>query len=442
MRTNPNPAQVAELLKRGVVAAKAGRMEEARQVLLRVIEMDARNEQAWLWLSGVIESYQDRRVCLENVLAINPNNGHARSGLHWLDQQAPLSLTTEERCPRCQALAPPSGTTCRDCGQILIVACPACGQYTDVPNTSCPDCGQSLGNFADGPNYHLALAQAYLEKHRGEMAQEAIARAAAEASGDPQVLEGVAALYEKMGHTDKAIATYEQAIERDPKNATFYARLGAIYRRRAMLAEARAMYEQATEIAGDDPLVLFELAQLQVEQGAAREALKLLRQVVRLDPQHAEAHLLLGDVLFDQKQGPQALDHYEQAGALAAPDSLVGQEARRKLAKWRSPLPDHQIQGWGETLRRMCGLMLTPALAALVNAGMIPWKINPIAWSALVVAGAGAYLWVCATDVPRNPVMRDIFGQDGVKGVTRQTLVGIPGVLLWTTAFGVILMKL
>ena len=126
-----------------------------------------------------------------------------------------------------------------------------------------------------------------------------------------------------------------------------------------------------------------------------------------------EAHLLLGDVCLDRKQGAQAIRHYQQACEPTAPDSLIGREARRKLAKWRSPLPERQVQGWGETLRRMCGLMLTPALVALVNAGMIPWQIKPVVWSALVVASAGAYLWVCATDVPRNPVMHDIFGQAG-----------------------------
>ena len=122
-----------------------------------------------------------------------------------------------------------------------------------------------------------------------------------------------------------------------------------------------------------------------------------------------EAHLLLGDVYLDRKKGSQALEHYQQACELTTPDSLIGREARLKLSKWRSPLPEHQVQGWGETLRRMCGLMLIPSLAALVNAGMIPWRIKPVVWSALVVASAGAYLWVCATDVPRNPAMRDIF---------------------------------
>ena len=442
MRTKPDSTQVAELLRRGIAAAKAGRTQVARQALLQATELDERNEQAWLWLSGVTESLEDRRVCLENVLTINPNNGHAQSGLRWLDQQAPPPPATEERCPRCQSPTPPSGTTCPDCGQILIVACPACGQYTDVKDASCPECGQPLGDLNDGARYHLALAQAYLERHRGALAQQAAVRAAAEAFGDPQVLAGVASLHEQMGHGDLAITTYEQAIERDPENGALYACLGAIYHQRAMLAEARAMYERATEIAGDDPAVLFELARLHVEEeGATRKTLKQLKQIVHLEPKHVKAHLLLGDVYLDQKQGSQALEHYQQACELTTPDSLIGRKARRKLSKWRSPLPEHQVQGWGETLRRMCGLMLIPSLAALVNAGMIPWQIKPVVWSALVVASAGAYLWVCATDVPRNPMMRDIFGQAGVKGIERQALVGIPGVLLWGAALGLILWR-
>jgi tetratricopeptide (TPR) repeat protein len=434
--------RVVELLQRGIAAAKAGQKQAARQALLQAIELDEQNEQAWLWLSGVVESFEDRRVCLENVLTINPNNGHAQAGLRWLDQHAPPPSDTHERCPRCQSSVPPSGTMCPDCGQILIIACPACGEYVDVKNTSCVECGQLLGDFRDGARYHLALAQAYLEQHRGALAQEAAVRAATEAVGDSQVLAGVAALHEDMGHTDQAIATYEQAIAHDPENATLYARLGAIYRRREMPADARALYERALERASDDPAVLFELGQLYVEDGAVGEGLQLLAQAVHLDPDHAPAHLLLGHIYLGQQQGGRAIQHYERACALTSPDSQVGREARRRLARWRPSLPERQTQGWGETLRRMGGLMLIPSLTAWVNAELIPWRINPIAWSALVVATAGAYLWVCATDVPRNPAMRDLFGEEGVRGIKRQILVGVPGVLLWAAALGVILMKL
>ena len=82
-----NSTQVTDLLRQGIAAAKAGRPQEARQALLHVTELDEQNEQAWLWLSGVVDSLEDRRVCLENVLVINPDNTYAQAGMSWLDQQ-------------------------------------------------------------------------------------------------------------------------------------------------------------------------------------------------------------------------------------------------------------------------------------------------------------------------------------------------------------------
>jgi hypothetical protein len=69
------------MLNRAIVAAKAGRKTEARQLLEAVLDTDERNERAWLWLSGVVDSDEERVICLENVLSINPDNQAARKGL-------------------------------------------------------------------------------------------------------------------------------------------------------------------------------------------------------------------------------------------------------------------------------------------------------------------------------------------------------------------------
>jgi tetratricopeptide (TPR) repeat protein len=443
-RQMTNAIQVTDLLRQGIAAAQAGRTQEARQALLRVTEMDEWNEQAWLWLSGVVDSIEDQHICLENALAINPHNPYAQAGLRWLAQQIPQQPTTQEQehCPHCQAPVPPSGRGCPHCGQILIVACPACGQYLDVRESSCPECGQALGDFRRGAPYHLALAQAYLEHQRHTFAQEAAAHAAAQAPDDPQILEKVAVLYEGGGNVGMAIATYKRVLEHDTANAAICLRLGRIYRRRAMFAEARTILERAAAQDGNDPAILYELAQLYAGQdGTSPHTLKLLEQVVRLDPEHVQAHLRLGDAYLAQEARPQAVQHYERACELAQPDTRIGREARIKLGKLRPSLPQRQAQGWGETLRGMAGLLLTPALAALVNARLVPWEISLAAWSALLLAGAGAYLWVCATDVPRNPTMRAIFGQAGVSGHSRQALVGAPGALLWIAGLGLILSR-
>lgn len=78
-----------ELLQQGIALAKAGRREEARSILLQVVEQDERNESAWLWLSGVVDSDDDKAVALENVLTLNPNNEWARRGLQMLGRPLP-----------------------------------------------------------------------------------------------------------------------------------------------------------------------------------------------------------------------------------------------------------------------------------------------------------------------------------------------------------------
>lgn len=78
---------IDELLRKGIAAAKAGQRGQARELLTRVVDYDERNAPAWLWLSGVVDSLEDREICLENVLAIEPNNDAASRGLAWVRQQ-------------------------------------------------------------------------------------------------------------------------------------------------------------------------------------------------------------------------------------------------------------------------------------------------------------------------------------------------------------------
>lgn len=79
---------IAQLLYDGAVAVQSGRRAEAQKLLLRVIELDEQNELAWLWLSGAVDDPADQEVALENVLALNPNNGAAQAGLRMLKSGA------------------------------------------------------------------------------------------------------------------------------------------------------------------------------------------------------------------------------------------------------------------------------------------------------------------------------------------------------------------
>lgn len=68
-------------LQEGIIAVKSGESEKARELLMRVLQTNEHDEQAWLWLSRVMETPEEQRICLENVLVINPSNSAAQAGL-------------------------------------------------------------------------------------------------------------------------------------------------------------------------------------------------------------------------------------------------------------------------------------------------------------------------------------------------------------------------
>ena len=83
-------SEANDLLQQGMAAARRGDRAQASSLLQQVLELDERSEQAWLWLSGVVDDPADAITCLENVLTLNPNNAAALKGLSHLQEQGAL----------------------------------------------------------------------------------------------------------------------------------------------------------------------------------------------------------------------------------------------------------------------------------------------------------------------------------------------------------------
>jgi len=80
-------ANVNAMVKEAIRLYRANKRDEAQTMLLKATELDENNEQAWMWLSAVVDSVEDQMVCLENVLVINPSNADAKRGLDLLKAQ-------------------------------------------------------------------------------------------------------------------------------------------------------------------------------------------------------------------------------------------------------------------------------------------------------------------------------------------------------------------
>lgn len=82
------PKEFLQLFKEGKAAAKQGDKARAHALFRKAIEIEPYYEQVWMWLASVVETDEDKRVCFENVLELNPSHPTARMQLQILEQKA------------------------------------------------------------------------------------------------------------------------------------------------------------------------------------------------------------------------------------------------------------------------------------------------------------------------------------------------------------------
>jgi hypothetical protein len=80
-------SEATRLYQRGVAAARGGQKRLAAGFLTRSVQLNPRNEGAWLWLSGVLDDPNQVAFCLNSVLKLNPANERAQRGLRWLNER-------------------------------------------------------------------------------------------------------------------------------------------------------------------------------------------------------------------------------------------------------------------------------------------------------------------------------------------------------------------
>ncbi len=157
--------EARQFYKDGLAAFKANDKPHARQLLLRSVELDPLNENAWLWLAVVGKSLQETIIYLQRVLSINSKNEHARTCLDWTLEKL-KSSPSSWKCP----LDPDSSCKqielCSHCNAILL--------FSDIDlilkgsEHECPQIHTIAIRYAQSPapakdfNLHSTLALIYL----------------------------------------------------------------------------------------------------------------------------------------------------------------------------------------------------------------------------------------------------------------------------------------
>ncbi len=86
-------------LQNAISLIKSGQKQEAKSILIQILEEDNQNEKAWIWMSAVVETDEMRLECLEEVLRINPDNQVAQKGAAKLRENLPAPAPVVEDEP-------------------------------------------------------------------------------------------------------------------------------------------------------------------------------------------------------------------------------------------------------------------------------------------------------------------------------------------------------
>lgn len=127
----------------------------------------------------------------------------------------------------------------------------------------------------------------------------------------------LASLHHMAGHTDSAVALYQQALENDLGLVMAHTYLASIHEGAGRAAEAMVERRRAAEVNSDDPTALFDLAASHFNAGQLIEADEPLRQAIKLNPRYSPPYYLLGRVTEELGLPDEARDHYEKFLALA-----------------------------------------------------------------------------------------------------------------------------
>jgi len=155
-------------------------------------------------------------------------------------------------------------------------------------------------------------------------AQEAF-RALFKMDGDSAfVHRAQAEIYSESQQPDKAIAEYQLALKKSPKDPELYEALGNEEQRVSHTAEAASAYQSELALVPHNPIALFNLGKIQVETGDAAQGVQLLQQAVEAHASPAPACFYLGFGLAKLGRDEDAARWLERSLA-SSPSDLIRQ---------------------------------------------------------------------------------------------------------------------
>lgn len=319
--------------------------------LRAALAKNAKDTGAWLFLGLTCEAQKDYQAAAdayEKLLALTPNYGVALNNLACLyadhlgqlDKGYQLAVKARDLAPADPSIADTLGWIQYRKGQYfpaLTLLRESAAKFTaqpeiqyhlgmtyymlgdeanartvlqhalqvggDFPEKN--DCNQSLAVLAIDPATAGPDQRAWLEKWVAGQPKDAVA------------LMRLAAIYQREGAMDKALATYQAVLQATPQNALAMVNLARLDAPRD-LQKAFSLAKAAYNLTPNDPLVTHTLGRLAFQTGDFQWALSLLQLTAQNQPQNAEVLYDLAESFYSfgrVREAQTALQTALQTGA-------------------------------------------------------------------------------------------------------------------------------
>ncbi len=146
-------------------------------------------------------------------------------------------------------------------------------------------CEQLTQRFPDNYYAQLLLGSAYRAKDEVNKAMDSYQRAVEINPNLADAYLGLAATYFISEKVDEAIKYFKKAIEINPKHVATYYNLGLVYESTGQVDDAIASFEKTVEISPNFKEAYMNLGDLYSEKGDRDKAITAYQKVIELDPE-------------------------------------------------------------------------------------------------------------------------------------------------------------
>lgn len=188
------------------------------------------------------------------------------------------------------------------------------GEVTELPNLILTSKAAAVAAASGGYDLQAAFSKALelVQADKLDEAEAAYKEILSKRPGVPEAYFNLGVIAQKKKDVPAAAKAYEKALELRPDYADALLNLAQVYKDAGTPEKANELMAKASASVEKDPKLLFNQAVMLLNEFKNAEAEPLLKKVLALDPNYAEAYFQLASVCLNLQREDEALAHYDK----------------------------------------------------------------------------------------------------------------------------------